>query len=99
MPRVEREQLFSSERAESSAAVRERVQLARKLQLMRQGKPNAQLGVAELGEHVEPKPDASQLLQRAMQKLGLSARGYHRILKRSEEHTSELQSLMRTSYA
>src|SRR3546814_19005342 len=39
------------------------------------------LGVAELGEHVEPKPDASLLLQRAMQKLGLSARGYHRILK------------------
>src|SRR3546814_2071382 len=72
------------------------------------------LGVAELGEHVEPKPDASLLLQRAMQKLGLSARGYHRILKiartiadlarnetvetRSEEHPSELQSLMRISY-
>src|SRR3546814_13264938 len=70
MPRVEREQLFSSERAESSAAVRERVQLARKLQLMRPGKPNAKLGVADLGEHVEPKPDASLLQQRGVQKLG-----------------------------
>lgn len=81
MPRVEREQLFSSERAESSASVRKRVVFARERQLLRQGKPNAQLSVAELGEHVHPNPDAKMLLQRAMQKMGLSARGYHRVLK------------------
>src|SRR3546814_14281142 len=44
MPRVERARLFRSERAESSAAVRERVQLARTLTLMRQGQPNAPAG-------------------------------------------------------
>lgn len=81
MPRVERAQLFGNERAEASSVVRARVISARAIQLARQKKPNAQLSVAELDEHIRLDPDAGALLQRAMQKLGLSARGYHRVLK------------------
>jgi magnesium chelatase family protein len=81
VPRVEREHLVGGAPAEPSAAVRERVIAARDRQQQRQGKPNARLGVAETDVHVRPAADAVSLLQRAMQTLGLSARGYHRVLK------------------
>ena len=81
VPRVEREHLVGGAPAEPSAAVRERVIAARDRQQQRQGTPNARLGVAETDAHVRPSPDAVLLLQRAMQTLGLSARGYHRVLK------------------
>ncbi len=67
--------------AESSAQVRRRVVAARQLQQARQGKPNRALeGVAV--DRFAPLDEAGrQLLQRAMERLGLSMRAYHRILK------------------
>ncbi|MBL3529220.1 MAG: YifB family Mg chelatase-like AAA ATPase [gamma proteobacterium endosymbiont of Lamellibrachia anaximandri] len=67
--------------AESSAQVRRRVAAARQLQQARQGKPNRALeGVAV--DRFAPLDEAGrQLIQRAMERLGLSMRAYHRILK------------------
>lgn len=66
---------------ESSEYVRQRVQAARDVQLHRQGKCNAFLSVAELDHFAKLLPDAQALLNRAMTKLNLSARVYHRIVK------------------
>ena len=66
---------------EPSAAVRERVARCRQLQLARQGKPNAGLAGAEIDAFCQPDAAGSKLLQSAIERLGLSARGYHRILK------------------
>ncbi len=66
---------------ESSAAVRVRVGRARQRQLARQGKPNAKLAVDEIERHCRPDAAGAALLRQAMQRLNLSARAYHRILK------------------
>ena len=66
---------------ESSAVVRERVATAYARQRTRQGKPNARLTVAEVALHCRPALEAETLLAKAMARLSLSARAYHRILK------------------
>jgi len=66
---------------ESSAVVRERVATAYARQRTRQGKPNARLTVAEVALHCRPGLEAETLLAKAMARLSLSARAYHRILK------------------
>ncbi|WP_420467464.1 YifB family Mg chelatase-like AAA ATPase [Panacagrimonas sp.] len=87
VPRVDHEALMAAPRthsgtgAESSAEVRLRVQAARNRQLARAGKPNAALSVAEIDRHCCIDTAGRGLLQTAMSRLGLSARGYHRILK------------------
>jgi magnesium chelatase family protein len=66
---------------ESSASVQKRVTAARQLQLQRQGCANHDLSAKQL-ERVCPLSTADSLfLQQAVARLGLSARGYHRILK------------------
>lgn len=68
-------------RGEPSAAVRARVIVARERQIARQGTLNARLAVGELARAVCVDPAAQSLAQRAMARFGLSARGYHRMLK------------------
>jgi magnesium chelatase family protein len=83
VPRPEAETL-APERGpdgEPSAAVATRVAAARALQLERAGKPNAALAVAEVNELCRPDAAGKTLLEQASTRLGLSARGYHRILK------------------
>ncbi|HST27420.1 MAG TPA: YifB family Mg chelatase-like AAA ATPase [Rudaea sp.] len=66
---------------ESSAIVRARVVAARERQLQRAGKANARLSNREvLRDCALAKSDRS-LLERALDKLGLSARAYHRVLR------------------
>lgn len=80
VPRLEQTELGpGGRRSESSAAVRPRVCEARDRQLRRQGKPNAQLSVQELEQHLRTNPAADALLLQALHKLRLSARAYHRI--------------------
>jgi magnesium chelatase family protein len=67
--------------AESSATVRARVTAARSRQAQRQGVTNARLGPAEIGRHCLPDAEGEALLARAMSRLALTARGYHRVLK------------------
>jgi magnesium chelatase family protein len=66
---------------ESSATVRARVIAARECQRRRAGKPNATLSNREAQRDCELTTNDRSLLERALDKLGLSARAYHRILR------------------
>jgi magnesium chelatase family protein len=67
--------------SESSALVRARVITARERQLQRAGKPNASLSNREVLRDCALATSDRQLLERALDQLGLSARAYHRILR------------------
>ena len=72
--------------AESSAKVRQRVTQARRVQLERFARHpgthcNAMMSSRLLREHCRVNEPGQQLLRSAMERLGLSARAYDRILK------------------
>ncbi len=71
----------TSERAEASATVAQRVAAARQIQIYRQGKLNARLLPTEIGKYCGISRESRALLATAIARLGLSARAYHRILK------------------
>lgn len=66
---------------DSTAIVRTRVEQARARQLQRQGKTNNQLTAPELEHYCELTHSDKHLLEQAINKLGLSTRAYHRVLK------------------
>jgi magnesium chelatase family protein len=70
---------------ETSAAVRERVCAARQVQQARYGpagpRTNADLRGRAVSQVCRPDPPGRELLRRAVDQLGLSARGYDRVLK------------------
>ena len=66
---------------ESSETIRDRVIMARKLQVARQGKLNSALGNAETAAHCGLCSEGKKLLGISFEKFNLSARGYHRILR------------------
>jgi magnesium chelatase family protein len=66
---------------EDSATVRARVEKCRAQQLARSGKANAQMDNREVKNHCQLGTGESQLLERASEQLGLSARAHQRILK------------------
>ena len=74
----------AAEDVENSATVRERVIQTRNLQITRQGKLNTELSTKELERYISLDESAIKLLENAVNKLGMSARGYHRILKISQ---------------
>ncbi|MBY6211267.1 YifB family Mg chelatase-like AAA ATPase [Microbulbifer agarilyticus] len=74
-------QLQDSPAGESSAVVRDRVRSARQAQLQRQGKINGELQGSELDEYCRLGKAESALLRASVEKLGLSARSYHRVLR------------------
>lgn len=78
---VARELLLSHQPGEKSRDVRLRVQQARQRQLQRQGCVNAQLTVEQIREYCQLSPSDQRLLEQALQKIQLSARSTHRILK------------------
>ncbi len=80
VPAVPQQDLLKAADGESSAQIQNRVEAARKLQMLRQSKPNAQLSVTELDEVCVPDADGIALLKLAIVRLDLSARGCHRIL-------------------
>ena len=81
VPDVAQEDLAGGAKGEPSAAVRARVVAARACQLARQGKSNAMLAARDIDRHCAPDAHGSTLLKQAISRLGLSARGYHRVLK------------------
>ena len=85
VPRVEYDKLASDGVAESSRAVRARVEAARRRQWARfDGTPiasNAEMGVRELKRWCTLDTAGEALLKAAVQQLGLSARAYHRVIK------------------
>lgn len=66
---------------ESSAQIRTRVIAARQRQLQRQGVSNSELNGSALEQHGKLAPATAQFLEAATEKLGLSARAYHRIIR------------------
>jgi len=58
-----------------------RVGEVRDVQTRRQGVCNARIGIGEVMRFCAPRRAGQALLEQASEKLGLSARGYHRILK------------------
>ena len=76
---------MATSRSESSAAIRRRVMAARKLQIQRFRRTkiysNAQMGSRHIRSHCRIDDDAGRILESAIDRLGLSARAYNRILK------------------
>jgi magnesium chelatase family protein len=66
---------------EPSAAVALRVAAARERALARQGVANAQLQAQDLATHAVLELNAKALLERSAEKLGWSARSFHRVLR------------------
>lgn len=77
--------LSGSARAESSAEIKKRVDAARKIQQKRFAgtniRCNAQMPPEMIDETCKLPSEGVRLLQTAFEKMGMSARGYHRILK------------------
>ncbi len=74
-------ELQSKTLGDGTAAIRARVEQARTRQLQRQGKANNLLTAPELEHHCELTTGDKNLLEQAINKLGLSTRAYHRVLK------------------
>ncbi len=86
VPAVPYRDLSDSKASESSEAIRTRVEKARRVQMKRfsQGRKiysNAQMRARHMKSFCSLTEDARNLMEVAMQKLGLSARAYTRILK------------------
>lgn len=83
VPRISFEKIEEDQELENSAAVRRRVQEARKRQLERIGKTNAEMGIQDLKTYCRPDASGLTLLRNAVATQHLSARSYHRVLKLS----------------
>jgi magnesium chelatase family protein len=81
VPRLTAAELRGSEGGEPSNAVRARVVATRERQLNRDGKPAAALSPTELDTSCAVDENGSRLLEQALERLGLSARAYHRCLR------------------
>jgi magnesium chelatase family protein len=66
---------------ETSSLVRERVWRARQLQLVRQGYVNSHLNNHDLARFCSLQADSKKVLKLAIDKLRLTARSYHKLLK------------------
>ncbi len=72
---------FHPQQEESTKIVRDRVIKARERQFQRQQQTNAKLNTHEIIEYCKLDAQGQQMLTSALEKLGISARAYHRILK------------------
>jgi magnesium chelatase family protein len=85
VPRIEYEKLVQPRSAESSRQIRGRIGSAREIQRRRfEGAgliTNSEMGPVEVWDYCPVDDPARGLLQAAMKRMHLSARGYHRILK------------------
>jgi len=70
-----------AERGESSQQIRDRVLAARERMLSRNGKLNNLLDSREIEDICRLSPQDAEFLENAIQKLGLSIRAWHRILR------------------
>ncbi|OAQ21769.1 YifB family Mg chelatase-like AAA ATPase [Thermosulfurimonas dismutans] len=84
VPAVDYRELSEERRGEDSKTVRKRIKRARKIQSTRYGRPdklNAHLSSREIKKWCRVDETGRKLLETACERLGLSARAYHRILK------------------
>jgi len=81
VPPLPRGVLQDEQQGETSATVQARVVACRERQLARSGKANAQLNNREIKRDCRLSKEDAQILEQATERLGLSARAHHRILK------------------
>ncbi len=85
VPRVDYEKLTDDRRGEPSAHVRQRVMRARQVQRERFAalpfKTNAEIGPRHVREFCELEEAAQNLMRTAMDRMHLTARSFHRVLK------------------
>jgi len=86
VPSVPFSDLATKKEGEKSELIRQRVQETRQVQLNRFSSKtgvysNAQMETGDINQYCRLDQEASSLLKQAMEKLGLSARAYDRILK------------------
>jgi magnesium chelatase family protein len=82
LPRVNMKTLQSKEPSgDASEIIKQRVAMTRQCQVQRQGKLNSQLSSRELEEYCELSSELLNFLAVVCERLNMSARAYHRILK------------------
>lgn len=81
VPALAETDFLSAARGEPSAIVRERVVVAREIQTLRQGVPNARLSGREIEELARVDAEGRRLLHHAISRFQLSGRAHHRALK------------------
>ncbi len=85
VPPLKQRELTGEPSGEPSSVIRERVRRARLTQQERFRRSkiycNAHMSTRHIRKHCQPTDEARNLLERAMERLGLSARAYDRILK------------------
>ncbi|MBC7343902.1 MAG: YifB family Mg chelatase-like AAA ATPase, partial [Clostridia bacterium] len=83
VPRLNYEEATATTQGEKTATIRKRVEKARQRQRQRLGNTrlNASLTPKELQKFCPLEKGASELIRTAFAKLGLSVRGYHRVLR------------------
>lgn len=83
VPAIPFNDLSQTHKPESTETIRERVKAARSVQGMRLGllRTNALMNARELSQFCALDAACNLLMRQAMDKMGISARGFHRILK------------------
>lgn len=84
-PGMELSQITANKPAESSENIRERVERARELQKKRYKNEtflyNGHLDVNGVRKYCEPDEESNKLIEKMYERLGLTARSYHKLLK------------------
>ncbi len=80
VPRIGFEKLSSEKVSEESRKIRERVEKTREVQ-QRRGFINSDMKIPQIKEYCKIDSSSEDLLRNAMQKLNLSPRSYHKVLK------------------
>jgi magnesium chelatase family protein len=81
VPAVPQLELVKVGNGEASTAIQARVERAYAIQIARQNKPNSKLEPKEIETLCVSNEAGETLLKNAIQRMGLSARAYHRVLK------------------
>lgn len=103
LPRLEKEELMrkTGQKPASSREVRTRVQQTRERQIQRQGCLNGQLSNPQIEQFCAVDSAGEQLLMHSIDKLKLSARSYHKLLKlaRTIADMDNLEAISRSHLA
>lgn len=86
VPSLAYKEMSSASSGESSADIKTRVDKARKIQLRRYADVggvycNSQMSNRHIDKYCQLRSDSKRLLEKSVDRLGLSARSYHRVLK------------------
>lgn len=101
LPRLNKEEMVGKDDSITSNQARSWIERSRQIQFLRQNKLNNELTIKELDNNFAIEKDAQELLLQAMEKLNISPRGYHKLLKISRTITDlrKIDSINRAAIA